>query len=127
MAIEFFDPNTPLDYVPAFANNRESTEPCVVKLKYVPYVKMLTYERLIIEKTKGDRTKVGEVLPEVQKKQFLDSVENVSGFFVGKRAVTDPDEFYEVADSALIVEIIRAMENPCFLKEGLLGNDSGGA
>jgi len=125
MAITLYDSKTPLDYIPAFANNRDSDAPCVVRLKYVPYSKMLIYEKIIMTKTKGDKTKAAEVLPGVQKKQFLDSVESVSGFFIGKREVTDPEEFYEVADFALIVEIIKAMENPIFLKAGLRDENDG--
>lgn len=122
MAIHGFDPEKVVCYVPAHGNNRDSEDPCVVKLKPVPYTKMMRYERLIVAKTKGDRSRVNEVLPEVQEKQFLDSVESISGFFVGTREVTDPKEFYDVADSAIITELIRAMESSLLLSEGLLKN-----
>lgn len=122
MAITVFDPNKAIDYIPACGGNRGSDNPCVVRLKYVPHSKMQTYERLIYAKSRGDRSKINEVLPEVQMKQFLDSVESVSGFFLGTREVTDPKEFYEVADAAIITELIRAMESPLLLAEGVLKN-----
>ncbi|MFQ5737242.1 MAG: hypothetical protein ACE5GY_10355 [Thermodesulfobacteriota bacterium] len=122
MALTVFDPNTTIEYIPACGKNRDSEDPCVVKLKYVPFSKVQAYERLLVAKTRGDRSKVNEVLPEIQKKQFLDSVESISGFFIGTREVTDPEEFYEAGDTAIIVELLRAMESLLLLKEGLLKN-----
>ena len=120
MAITSFDPDTLIDYVPNYAGNRGSDDPCLVSLKFVPYARVQHYARLIAAKQKGsaDATKLTEVSQEIQKKQFVESVDKISGFFIGDREVTDSDEFYETADTELIVEIIKAMESQQRLTEG---------
>lgn len=125
MALTLYDPNTPLEYVPAFGNNRSSDNPCVVRLKPVGHGKMQKYERLIVGKTRGEKDRLSAALQEVQKQQFLDNVESVTGLFVGAREVTDPEELYDVGDTGLIAELIHAMEHPLMLKEGLLNKQGG--
>lgn len=120
MAIISFDRDTVIDYAPGYAGNRDSMEPCIVRLKFVPYSKVQHYARLIAARTKGvsDQTRITELTQEIQKKQFVDSVESISGYYVENREVTDPAEFYETADTDLVIEIVRAMESMSKLNEG---------
>ncbi len=120
MAIITFDKDTVIDYVPAYNGNRDSADPCVVRLKFVPYSRVQHYSRLLAAKTKGvsDHLKVSEAAQFVQKRQFLESVEGVSGYCIEGRETADAGEFYETADSDLIIEIIQAMESTSRLSEG---------
>jgi len=120
MAIISFDKDTAVEYIPAYGGNRESENPCVVSLRFVPYSRVQHYSRLIAARTKGgaDPSKVAEISQGIQKKQFVENVESVSGYFIGDREVTGPEEFFETADTDLIIEIIRAMESHQRLLEG---------
>lgn len=120
MAIVSYDKDTVIDYIPEYGGNRESADPCVVRLKYVPYSRVQHYSRLIASKTRGvaDPLKVAECTHQVQKKQFVESVESVDGYYVGGREVVDGCEFYETADTDLVIEIIQAMESLSKLNEG---------
>ena len=121
MAIIGFDKDAVIDYAPEYGGNRDSENPCVVRLRFVPYSKVQLYSRLIALKNKdakNDATKAIEAAQVIQKKQFTESVESVSGYFVAGREVTDPAEFYDTADTDLILEIIRAMESSARLTEG---------
>lgn len=120
MALQGYDKDTAVDYVPMYSGNRDSDDPCIVKVKFVPYSRVQHYSRLISARTKNmdDPSRVMKVTQEVQKKQFTDHVESVSGYFVEDREVTDPAEFYETGDTDLIVEIIQAMESQLKLSEG---------
>ena len=120
MAIISFDKDTPIEYIPEYGGNRNSDDPCVVTLKFVPYSKVQVYSKLIAEKSRkiNDSSKTSEVVREVQKKQFVDSVEKVSGFFVSSKEVIDAGEFYDCADTELIIEILKAMESASKLSEG---------
>ena len=119
-AIISFDKDTIIEYVPAYGGNRESENPCVVRLRYVPYSRVQHYAKLLSARAKNfnDASKVAEAGQEVQKKQFAENVEAVSGYFIGDREVTDASEFYETADTELVIEIIRAMESQSKLSEG---------
>lgn len=120
MALISFDPDIPIDYIPVYAGNRDSDNPCIVKLKFVPYAKVQHYSKLIAARTKGmsDVSKITEVSQDIQKKQFIESVESISGYFKGDREIKAPGEFYESADTDLIIEIIRAMESSQKLTDG---------
>ena len=120
MAIISFDPEEAVDYIPEHSDNRDSDEPCVVSLKFVPYSRVQTYSRMIAAKTKGvsNPKKITEITQGIQRKQFTDSVEKVSGYSVGGKEVADAGEFYDTADTDLIVEIIKAMESSQKLSEG---------
>ncbi len=120
MAIISFDKDVLIDYIPAYNGNRESTDPCIIKLHYVPYSKIQHYARLIAARTKGviDQTKIHEIMQEVQKKQFVENVDSISNFYVSTRAILEPSEFFEYADQELIFEIIKAMESIAKLTEG---------
>lgn len=120
MAIVSFDKDTVIDYIPEYGGNRDSFDPCIIRLKYVPYSRVQHYSRLLAAKTRGltDASKVAEVTQQVQKKQFIDSVESIEGYYVAEREVTDPAEFYESADTDLIIETIQAMESLSRLNEG---------
>ena len=120
MAIQSFDPDSLVDYAPAYAGNRGSDNPCIVSLKFVPYSRVQHYARLIAARQRNavDPVKMTEVSQEIQKKQFVESVDKISGYFIGDREVTGPDEFYETADTDLVIEIIKAMESQQKLTEG---------
>ncbi len=120
MAIISFDPDTIIDYLPEYGGNRDSVDPCVVRLRFVPYSRMHHYSRLISARTRGenDQSKVVEVAHSIQKKQFIENVESISGYFVEEREVTGAEELYETADTKLVLEIIKAMESHSRLTEG---------
>ena len=119
-AIISFDKDTIIEYVPDYDNNRESENPCVVRLKFVPYSRVQIYAGLLRARAKNmnDLAKVTEAGQEIQKKQFIENVEGVSGYFIGEKEVTDASEFYDTADMELVTEIIRAMESQSKLSEG---------
>ena len=119
MAIISFDKDTLVDYIPAYGGNRESENPCVIRLKFVPYAKVQEYSRLIAIKAKGaGQEKLSEIGRDIQRKQFVENIESVSGYYVDAREVTDASEFYDTAPAALIYEVIKAMEDSAKLNEG---------
>ncbi len=120
MALVGFDKDEIIEFVPEYAGNRDDDNPCIVRLKFVPYSKSLYYSRMGAARTKGtsDPVKVSERWEGVQRKQFTESVESISGYFVSGREVTEAGEFYETADMKLIIEIIKAMESQSKLSEG---------
>ncbi len=120
MAILSFDQDAVVEYVPDYAGNRESLDPCVVRLKFVPYARVQHYARLIAARTGGyaDPAKSAEVTHEIQKKQFIDNVDSVSNYFVGEMEVSGASEFYDTADTDLVIEVIKAMESHSKLTEG---------
>lgn len=120
MSIISFDPDVAVDFVPDHGDNRDSDEPCVVSLKFVPYSKVSMYSRMIAAKTKSvtKPEKITEITQGVQRKQFTDSVEAVSGYSVNGKDISEAGEFYDTADTDLIVEIIQAMESSQKLSEG---------
>ncbi|MBI5599205.1 MAG: hypothetical protein HY890_05640 [Deltaproteobacteria bacterium] len=120
MAIISFDKDAIIEYVPAYGGNRESDDPCVVRLKFIPYSRVQHYARLISAHTKGaaGNDKIAEAAQAMQKRQFVENIESISGYFIGDREVSAPAEFYETADTDLILEIIRAMESHQKLSEG---------
>jgi len=120
MAIISFDKDMIIDYVPAYGGNRDSDDPCIVRLKFVPYSKVQHYAKLLSARGKGqnDNSKITEAAQTIQKKQFVENVESISGYYIGGGEITDPEEFYETADTDLIIEVIRAMESQSKLMEG---------
>lgn len=124
MAIISFDKDALVDYMPAYGGNRESEDPCIVRMKFVPHSRAQHYSRVISHKVKAsaDPGKIPEISHEVQRKQFVESVESVSGYFIGSREVTDPGELYDTADGDLVIELLRAMESQQKLSEGQIKN-----
>mgnify|MGYP001574715037 CR=1 FL=1 len=120
MALISFDKDTVVEYVPAYGGNRENDNPCIVRLKYIPYSRVQHYGRMLAAKAKNmnDASKMAEAGQEIQRKQFIENVESVSGYSVGSKEVTDPSEFYDTADTELVLEVIRAMESQSKLSEG---------
>ncbi len=113
-----FDKDEIIDYVPEYDGNRDSKDPCIVCLKFVPYSKVSMYARMIETQTKGKLNKYAEVTQGIQRKQFMASVESISGYVVSGKEVTDPGEFYETADTELVLEIVKAMESQSKLDDG---------
>ena len=124
MALISFDKDTVIDYVPEYANNRDSDDPCVVRLKFVSYARVQHYARMISAKAngKGGQKRGAEIVQEIQRRQFTENVESVSNFSIDGVDITDPSDLYDTADSDLIVEIIQAMESSYRLSEGQLKN-----
>lgn len=120
MAIISFDKDALIDYIPAYGGNRDSGDPCVVRLRFCPYSRVQHYSRLIAAKSRGmgDTLRVTEIGQEIQKKQFVENVESLAGYFVDGVEVKDPERFYETADTDLVLEIIKAMESHSKLSEG---------
>ena len=120
MSIVSFDKESVVDYIPEYGGNRESSDPCVVSLRFVPYSRVQEYSRLLAARARGvaDPVKVAELTQHVQKRQFVENVENVSGYFVGVTKVTNPGEFFDTADTDLVLEVIRAMESTSRLTDG---------
>lgn len=120
MSIVSFDKESIVDYIPEYGGNRESADPCIVSLRFVPYSRVQEYSRLLAARTRGvaDSVKVAELTQHVQRKQFVENVENISGYFVGSMKVTSPGEFFDTADTDLVLEVIRAMESASRLTDG---------
>lgn len=120
MAIISFDKESVVDYIPEYAGNRESMDPCVVSLRFVPYSRVQEYSRLLAARTRGvaDPVRVAELTQNIQKKQFVENVESVRGYYVGERQVAEPGEFFDTADTDLVLEVIKAMESASLLTEG---------
>ena len=121
MAIHGFAAGSIVEYVPEFGRNRESGSPCVVKLKYVPFVKTQEYARIIAARSQyaGDKSRGIEISQEVQKKQFHENVLSVSGFTVSGKEITTSEELWENASAGLIYELVSAMEDSTRLRAGL--------
>lgn len=118
MALISFDPDVAVEYIPE--SERDSDDPCVIMLKFVPYSKVQTYSRMIANKTKGvnGNAKIAEITQGVQRRQFEDSVESISNYSVGGKDITEAGDFYDTADTDLIIEVIHAMESAQKLTEG---------
>jgi len=120
MGITLFTKGQEIDYVPQYGGNRDSCDPAIVRLRYVPYETVLAYGRQIAARTKvlRDQTKVIEVTHEIQKKEFLENVVSVSGFSAGGAEITTAGDLWDHAPTELINELILAMEDATKLSEG---------
>ena len=120
MGLKGFDKDEVIDFVPEYGGNREDKDPTIVRLKFVPYSKVQHYARVIASRSKDAKSsaKLAEITQGVQLKQFVECVEGIENFSINGREVTDPAEFYDTADTELVIEIIRAMENQNKLTEG---------
>jgi len=121
MAIIGYDPDYVIDYIPAYGGNRKSDNPIVVKLRFVPYKKILQYTRMMSRES-GGLEGVANAQQAITRRQFCESVEAIENCEVmgpsGIRKISTPEEFFDVADNALIKELIGAMENASRLSEG---------
>lgn len=138
MALIGFDRDAEIEFLPEFMGNRASDDPCIITMKFVSYEKVLNYSKQINRKldaqTKGFRditSKKNDIELEIQKKQFTENVVKIENYFVMRKddsgkeqkvAITSPDEFYELAPSGIIYEIIRAMEDNEKLSDGQVKN-----
>lgn len=119
MALISFDKNAVIDFIPEYSGNRDALDPCVVKLRYVPFSKVQHYSRLISNKIRENKSSnPSTAAHEVQRQQFVENVQAIRGFWVDGKEITDPGEFYEVADFDLIMELLRAMESSSKLSAG---------
>jgi len=108
-----------IPYVPE-ADRMNDTDPCTVHIRYVPNAVVQDGARKIAASLKNanDPKLLMAVQQAAQKRQFIDNVVSIENYSIGDQAITTAEEFYEVADVALIQEIIRAMENADRLTEG---------
>lgn len=120
MAIISFDSKVLVDFIPKYGGNRDSKDPCVFSVKFIPYSRVQHFSRLIAARTEGitSAAEITEITQGVQREQFEESVEKVSNYFVGDKEVSAPAEVYDTADTELIVEVIKAMESSQKLREG---------
>lgn len=120
MGITLFSKGQEIDYIPQYGGNRDSSEPAIVRLRYVPYEMVLAYGRQIAARTKvmKDQNRAIEVTHEIQKKEFIENVAGVSGFHSGDRELTTAEDLWEHAPAELINELIQAMEDAAKLSEG---------
>lgn len=123
MALHLFSPDSIIEYVPEYGKNRESDPPCVIKLKFVPFVKTQEYARLLAARTRHYATsdKSGAIIAsqEIQKRQFIENIVSVSGFLVNEKEITTPEELWENAPAGLVYELVSAMEDSQKLRAGL--------
>lgn len=110
---------TVIDYVPI--SERDEKEPAIVGIKYVSNSKVGFYQAEMQKQTM--RTKNQDMLAHIpgiiQRKQFVDNVTYVKGFKdEDGKEIVDVENFYDMAPSSLIGEIIRAMEDCTKLTEG---------
>lgn len=120
MGITLFTKGQEIDYVPQYGGNRDSCDPAIVRLKYIPYEMVLAYGRQIAARTRvlKDQSKAIEVTHEIQKKEFLENVVSVSGFKADGAELTTAADLWEHAPTELINELILAMEDAAKLSEG---------
>lgn len=119
MAIIVPDPDVLIDYIPAYGGNRESEDPCVVRMRFVPYKRIQHYASIMRqEASRGTGASMTEIQDAIQKRQFVESVDSISGYYVGERETQTAAEFYDSAPAELVVEIIKAMESSARLSEG---------
>ncbi|CAG1065998.1 hypothetical protein BAC1_01595 [uncultured bacterium] len=123
MALHSFSPGSIIEYVPEYGKNKENDPPCIVKLRYVPFVKTQEYARLLAARTRHYATpdKSGAIIAsqEIQKRQFIENIDSVSGFFVGEREVSTPEELWDNAPAGLVYELVSAMEDSQKLRAGI--------
>ena len=110
-------------------------KPFTVLMTHVGFKMVQAYSKRIgsrvAAQSKGvkDFSKVTEistrVTVEVQREQFCENVKGIKNFFVNGREITDPAEFFEIADNGTVTEIIEAMESSAKLSEGQIKNSSG--
>ena len=120
MAIISFSKDTVVDYVPEYGDNRVSSAPCVIRLRFIPFGEARELMRAQAAKSKGANTqeKVMAISQALQKEKFVSHIDGVSGYFVDGKEVTSSEEFYETASGALIFEVLEAMEDSAKLSEG---------
>jgi len=108
-----------IPYVPESERYNE-TDPCTLHIKYIPNAVVEDGARKIASSLKNarDTKMLVAVQQAAQKQQFIDNVVKIENYGIGGQPITTAEEFYEVADTALIQEIIRAMENADRLSEG---------
>ena len=124
MAIISFSKDTLVDYVPEYGGNRQSDDPCVVRLRFVPFGEAREYSRLIAAKTVGatSQEKIMVISQALQKEQFVKHVDSVSNFSVDGKEVSDAEGFYLSAPGELIAEVLDAMQDSFRLSKGQLKN-----
>lgn len=122
--IRSYDPESIVEYVPVYGGNREDSEPCVVRLRFINFAKAQEYARALAGKSNANTSpeKLTKLAQGVQRKMFVDSVESISNFYMGEIEVTEPSEFYDTADTELVIEIVEAMESQQKLQDGELKN-----
>jgi hypothetical protein len=131
MAFISFDEDTVIEYTPEYGNNRQDKTPLIIGLKFVGYGRASEYAKQINSdfgrKIKGKKAEDYEAIRtsvnhQIQKKQFMDNVDYIKNWKLsdGKGNLVDCDDkekFFKLAPAAVILEIIRAMEDNAKLTE----------
>ena len=133
MARTGYDEKEVIEWVPP--GEEFDKNPFTVFMTHVGFKQVQAYAKRIghrvTAQSKGirDLSKITEistaVSADVQKEQFCENVKRIKNYSVKGREITDPSEFFEVADNAYISEIIEAMESSAKLSEGQVKNSLG--
>ena len=133
MARTGYDDKEVIQWVPP--GEELDDKPFTVFMTHVGFKMVQSYAKRIggrvAAQSKGvkDFSKVTEistrVTTEIQREQFCENVKRIENYSVKGREITDPAEFFDVADNAYISEIIEAMESSAKLSEGQVKNLSG--
>lgn len=120
MAIISFDPDVSVKYVPKIdRKNIDKEDVFYVDIKFVTQSKVDVYRSEISRKSEDQKLSViADVMRAVQKKQFINNVVGVHNYKVGEKEIKTSKDFYDSADSGLIEEILKAMEDFSVLSAG---------
>ena len=112
-------------FVPAYAGNREDSNPLTVTLHSMSraeadiYAKKTRYFQRPGSKNEWDSNALS-----IQKKQFLDNVSEVTNFLDSETGeeIKDIEQFYDQAPHPLVEEIIEAIVDISSLKDNEVKN-----
>lgn len=124
MGITSFSPDTVVDYVPEYGDNRTSEKPCVVGLKFISFGEAREQQKMLAARSQRADTqeKSMDIAQALQKEQFTRHVTSIRNYDVDGEEVTDPGEFYMTAPADLITEILEAMQDSFRLSKGQAKN-----
>jgi hypothetical protein len=108
-----------IPYIPE-ADRHNDIDPCTVHIRYIPNAVVEDGARKIANSMKGlrDPKQIVAIQQAAQRRQFIENVEKIENYSVDGKAITSAEEFYNVADTDLIRELILAMEHADRLTEG---------
>jgi len=102
-----------IDFVPAYAGNREDENPLIVTITPLSRGEADKYTRRVkYFQRPGSKGEWDSNVLDVQKKQFVDNVKGVSNFIDSEtdEMIKDIGRFYDEAPHALIEEILDARQ-----------------
>lgn len=110
----------PVTYTPAYGGNRDSKDPLTVVLTPLSREESDHYAKSVrFNQKKGYRNQWVSNTQEVQKKQFIERVQEVNGFLDcdSGEPITDIRTFYEQGPPDLIEEILNVILDVSQLEE----------